>query len=348
MINSEFAKIEAIVLHKTGNKLNEEGIRFSKEPVRINELLEELLIKYFFSPFKQNEFYNLSHETDINLNEVYSYVSAIFDDPENLFEQSVNIAKHLYEQSVHPKIRGGELYVVYFKDCNIDGEPMDAVGIFKSETRETYLKIYPDGDGFGIDSDAGININKLDKGCLILNTEKEKGYLAAVVDNLSKGGEALYWIDDFLHLRARSDDYHNTQNAINFCKSFVVDHLPEEYEMSKIDQADMLNKSANFFKEKDYFDIEDFANEVIKAPELIEKFKSYKNQFEDERDMKISDEFEISDAAVKKQSRVLKSVIKLDKNFHIYVHGNRDMIENGTDEDNGMHYYKLFYKEEVS
>ena len=154
MINSEFAKIEAIVLHKTGNKLNEEGIRFSKEPVRINELLEELLIKYFFSPFKQNEYYNLSHETDINLNEVYSYVSAIFDDPENLFEQSVNIAKHLYEQSVHPKIRGGELYVVYFKDCNIDGEPMDAVGIFKSETRETYLKIYPDGDGFGIDSDA--------------------------------------------------------------------------------------------------------------------------------------------------------------------------------------------------
>ena len=120
MINSEFAKIEAIVLHKTGNKLNEEGIKFSKEPVKINDLLEEILLKYFFSPFKQNEFYNLSHETDLNLNEVYSYVSAIFEDPENLYEQSVNIAKHLYEQSVHPKIKGGEIYVVYFKDCNID------------------------------------------------------------------------------------------------------------------------------------------------------------------------------------------------------------------------------------
>ena len=39
------------------------------------------------------------------------------------------------------------------------------------------------------------------------------------------------------------------------------------------------------------------------------------------------DTFYISDAAVKKQSRSFKSVIKLDKNFHIYVH-----VEQGEDE----------------
>jgi hypothetical protein len=51
-----------------------------------------------------------------------------------------------------------------------------------------------------------------------------------------------------------------------------------------------------------------------------------------------------SESAVKKQARVFKSVIKLDKNFHIYVHGNRELIEQGTDEKGK--YYKVYYKEE--
>jgi hypothetical protein len=49
----------------------------------------------------------------------------------------------------------------------------------------------------------------------------------------------------------------------------------------------------------------------------------------------------LNEKAVKKQARVFKSVIKLDKNFHIYVHGNRNLIERGTDE-NGT-FYKICY-----
>ena len=346
MINPDFAKLESIVLHKIGNKLNEEGIRFSKSPIKTDEEINDLLLKYFFSPFKQNEYYNLYHDTDIKLNEIYSYVSTIFADNQELYEQSVNIAKHLYEQSVHPKIKNGEIYIAYFKDCMLDGESMNAVGIFKSETRDTYLKVYPSGDGFEIDSETGININKLDKGCLIFNTEAEKGYVIAVVDNLSKGNEAQYWIDNFLHVKTREDEYHHTQNVLNLCKSFVVENLPKEYEVTKADQADMLNQSIQFFKENDIFSLDDFAENVMKQPQIIETFKQYKQNYEDENEIKIADGFDISETAVKKQARVMKSVIKLDKNFHIYIHGKREMIERGYDETSGMHFYKLFYKEE--
>jgi len=38
------------------------------------------------------------------------------------------------------------------------------------------------------------------------------------------------------------------------------------------------------------------------------------------------DEFDISKEALKRQTRFLKSVLKLDKNFHIYIHGNRELI----------------------
>lgn len=346
MIITEQIEIQSIAVHNVGNKLNEEGIRFSKNELRTDESINNLLLTYFFSPFKSNEYYNLYHESDLKLNEVFSYVSDIFDNPHTLFDQSVNLAKHLYEQSVHPKVKGGELYVAYFRDCIVDGETVDAVGLFKSETKETFLKVYPQNDGFSIESEAGINIHKLDKGCLIFNTEREKGYLVSVVDNLNKGGEAQYWIDHFLHVKPRNDEYYQTKNVLSMCRSFVADKFPEQFEVTKADQAEMLNKSVKFFKENDNFDLDDFASEVMQAPDMISSFKSYKTEFEVEHGVQLTDNFDISNAAVKKQSKFFRSVIKLDKNFHIYVHGDQHQIVKGFDQQSGMNYYQLFYKEE--
>ena len=58
-----------------------------------------------------------------------------------------------------------------------------------------------------------------------------------------------------------------------------------------------------------------------------------------------NDIFAISPHAVKKQARVFKSVLKLDKNFHIYIHGDRSLIERGTEKD-GRKFYKIYYREE--
>jgi len=61
--------------------------------------------------------------------------------------------------------------------------------------------------------------------------------------------------------------------------------------------------------------------------------------------MAIQDQFAISESAVKKQARSLKRIIKLDKNFDILIHGTRDLIEQGIEED-GRKYYKIYYREE--
>lgn len=346
MITTEQVDIQSIALHYVGNKLNDEGIRFSKSELHTDDNINGLLFTYFLSPFKSDEYYNLYHDSDLNLNEVYAFASEIFDNPSLLYSHSVNLAKHLYEQSIHPKVKGGELYTVYFRDCIVDGETVDAIGLFKSETKDTFLKVYPQNESFVVESEAGININKLDKGCLIFNTERDKGYLISVVDNLNKGGEAQYWMDHFLHVRPRKDEYYQTKNVLSLCKNFVVQKLPSEFEMSKADQADLLNKSVKFFKENESFDMDNFANEVIQAPDVINSFKSYKTEFEVEHDIQLSDNFNISNAAVKKQSKVFKSVIKLDKNFHIYVHGDNEQIVKGFDPVSGMNFYQLFFKEE--
>jgi len=337
-------KIHKLVIHQVGNKLNEDGVRFSNsETSFIN--VEDSILKLVNASFNFEELYCFYFTPYLNLNPIYQFSSSIFDDVALLLDQSQNAARYLYDNSLHPKIKGGEFYTVYFKDCIIDGEKVDAVGLFKSENKDTFLKVYPSGDGFEIESEKGVNINKLDKGCLIFNTEKENGYVVAVVDNTNKGAEAHYWIDDFLHVRPRKDEYYDTQNILSLCKNFVTKGLPQQFEVSKADQVDFLNKSVQFFKEKESFDMAEFASEVIEQPDLIKSFNQYKSDFQKEREIQISDNFPISESAVKKQARSIKSIIKLDKNFHIYVHGSRELIEQGVDE-HGRKFYKIFYKEE--
>ena len=344
MLYKEYIGIKSIIVHEVGNKLNQENILFSKKTLSISKEMENVLINHFLLPFKSNEYFNFFHEIDINMNEVFVCISKIFKDEKTLQEQSVNLAKHLYEQSTHPQIKSGEFYTVYFKDCIIDGETVDAIGLFKSENKDTFLKVFSSGEGFEIETIQGNNINKLDKGCLIFNIEKEKGYIVSVVDNTSKGNNALYWIDDFLHIRQRKDEYHNTQNILSLCKNFAQKELPQQFDVTKAEQVDFLDKSIKFFKEKENFKMNEFTNEVLGNPEIIERFNQYSSSFQKDYDIEITDNFSISDSAVKKQNRLIKKVIKLDKNFDIYIHGNSELLEQG--EDKKGKYYKVYYNNE--
>ena len=313
----------------------------------MSDEVKNLLKTYFLFPFKSEEYFQLFHEDGVEQNDIYKAATAIFDDPDSLLEQSLYMAQHLYNQCNHPKIKDGEFYVVYFKDCVLDDEQVDAVGLFKAETKDSFLKIHQEDDKFVVESDFGFGLNKLDKGCLILNTEKERGYVLSVVDNTNRGGEAQYWMDDFLHCRQRKDEYYNTQSMLTLCKEFVTDYMPEQFEeVSKADQAEILNRSVNFFKENKTFEMEDFKQEVIGNEELIESFDTYKEEFQQANDMVVPDSFGISDSAIKKQSRNFKSVIKLDKNFHVYVHGDTKRIKKGVDPETGLNYYQLFFEEE--
>ncbi|MGN6267226.1 MAG: nucleoid-associated protein [Ginsengibacter sp.] len=349
MISYFNAKLKSISIHQSGNKFLEEKFILSSEPLSIkDEKLSKLLLQYFLGPFQKiNEIYRLSHPTsDLQLNEIYHFGDLIFNNPEQLHDSSLQIAKHLYDVSNHPKIKSGELYLCFFTDLQIEGEELDAIGIFKSESKEPYLKVIQKSREFEINYEQeAINIKKLDKGCLIFNTEKEEGYKVAVIDQ-TNSTEAAYWIDDFLKLKIRNDNYTQTNTVLKVYKDFVTKKIDEEFEISKTDKIDLLNRSIKYFKEKDQFDLDEFSNEVLANEQGIESFKRFKTNYEDEFETEIGDSFLISNTAVEKQARVFKSVLKLDKNFHIYIHGNKELIEKGYDEEMKMSYYKIYFKEE--
>lgn len=344
------ASLETVSVHHIGNQSQNEFYSLSDKPLELkDEIIQNLLTQYFLKPFeKTNEVYHFMHSSgDLNLNEVYHFAQEAFENEAKFHEASQQIAKHLYNVTNHPNIKPGELYVAYFKQVQIEGELLDAIGIFKSENKETYLKVYPEAEGFHIDyEENAININKLDKGALIFNTAQELGYKVVVIDNTNRGQDTVYWKDEFLQFKIRNDSFNQTNNTLSVYKNFVTQKLDDEFEISKADKIDLLNKSIKYFKEKETFDLEEFGSEVIGNDKAFESFKTFKSQYEQEFETPIADTFEISTNAVKKQQRVYKSVLKLDRNFHIYIHGDKELIEKGYDDSKHMNFYKVYFKEE--
>lgn len=335
--------LSKIIIHKVGNKINQESLILSQAEYPLDETMTELLQDFFLKSFKSEEQFHFYSDSYLVNNPVYSSASEIFEDISKFKEESENIAEHLYDVAENPRVQPGELFICYFEGEEIAGEKIDSIGIFKTESKVPFLKIQPEGETFEIEKDYGIGLTKLDKGCIIYNSFKETGYALSVIDT-NKNGDMYYWFEDFLKVKQRDNEYFHTQETLAVYKDFITKQLPQEFETTKADQAEFLNKSIEFFKEKEKFDYEEFTKEVLQDANVIESFGNFKSDYEQEMQVSISEEFAINESAVKKQSRGFKSIIKLDKNFSIYVHGDRKMIEQGQDE-NGK-YYRLYFEEE--
>ena len=344
MIDSSKVIIESVVIHQIGSRSEGEPMRFSKNLFKLQDedIVGDVLKNYFFNAFKSEEYFNFIDKDEPNyLNNI---VNDVFDNPQSFYENSIKAAEFLFEQSNHPKIKGGEFYMVLFRDCVIDGEIADALGIFKSENKDTFLKVYLKDENFELGAQQGINIKKLDKGCLVFNTERESGYKIRMVDNINKGNEARFWKDDFLGLQPREDNYYFTRDYLDLCKNFAGQVYNEEHDVPRPEQANFLNRSYEFFNKKDNFNQFDFEREVTQMPEITEAFNDFKSQLEEERAIAFNDSFDISKSAVKSEKKGFRSVLKLDKNFHVYIHGCQNYIERG--EEKGMNFYKLYFRNE--
>ena len=160
------------------------------------------------------------------------------------------------------------------------------------------------------------------------------------------GADADYWRNKFLSIKPKEDEYQETKTFFTKYKNYVSTELAENKEITKAEKIDLVNRTVEYFDDHDEFDKVDFERSVLEDENLINSFNSFTSKLMQE-DKPIADSFVISKSAVKKQKKSFKSVLKLDKNFHIYVHGNRNLIEHGYDEEKGKRFYKVFFDEEL-
>lgn len=345
------SELKQLFIHSVGNKTQDEFYSLSEKPFDLHkdELLHQLFKHYLLSPFiKVNEVYRLFHPSgDHTLNEVFQLATQFYDGRLDFKTFSQSIARYLYEVSNHPKIKRGEIYVAEIDNVQFEGESHRAIGIFKSENKNTFFTVSPLQEGFDVDfENQAVNIDSLDKGVIIINSEREEGFKILVIDQTSKA-DAIYWKDDFLQVTARNDSYQKTANIMKVYKDFVIEKIDETFEVGPSDKIELLNKATAYLNTHETFDLEEFGEEVIRNPQAMDLFRNQKEYFEDEYDMVIGESFDISDKAVKKIKSSFKNVIKLDKNFKINILGNKERIESGYDQEKGLNYYKLYFENEV-
>ena len=349
MLNLYSAQIESLSLHRVGNKSRNESIFLSERPYALNDEISVLLKEYFFKPFREKEenYFKLWHEVDVEFNEIYKAANTLFQDPSQAHSISKQITTHLFEQSNHPHIKNGEVYVTLFSNVLVDNQKVNALGIFKSELKHDFLEFEEQSKNLEILVRQGININKLDKGCLVLDLEKENGYKVLSMD--SNRYDTKYWLENFLGVEPLTDENFYTKNYLKFCQGFAKDVvLPAE---DKQQEVLFMNRAVNHFAKNDAFEESSFLNEVMDNPELIPEFKHYKVEKGPKYSIEDVSNFDIANKAVSDARKKIKNVISLDTNIQIKMdfinpESAEKFVEKGWDEERQMYYYLVYFNKE--
>lgn len=348
MLDISSANLRKMATAWVGNKSRYEGVNVPEQTLTaMNDIVHEMATTAFLRPFENNEeFFYFHHEEDVSNHPVFQCCTNIFNDPENLATEMPTLVQRLYEYSELPKIKGGEFFVAYFDDLLLAGEPVQAIALVKIQNKDAYLKTERAGNAFALSVMEGISTGKLETAAIVFNLDESEGYRIAAIDTVSKKDERSFWKDEFLRIRPIEDNYFNTRHYINLSSEFIKDKLPHKFGIDRADQIDMLYKSGLYFKENDMFEVDDFASTLFPEEEQQEAFKEYRDTYSKAYAAPLEDQFDISKQAAKKEARLLKSVIKLDKNFSINVNGRRDLIERGYDEEKGKKFYKIYFDDE--
>ena len=331
----KLGSISATVVQRVGNKNNGDGVAFAEELCPI-EGVEGLLLKLIKSSFKFDDWKHFTYIDTLETNHAFRFVSKIFEDRDCLIKQANNLARHLYEQSIHPNIKIGEFYVVYLEKCEIDGIETNAVGLFKSESRETVLTVRMESNRLVLSSEEGMRLKKWEKGAVVFNVEKENGYKVAVVDNTTSKDDAHYWTDNFLHVEDFHDDYHQTQELSEFCAGY----LKQLHEKSVLDCAIAARKTSELLASEGIVEIERLPSLLCETEEQMADFLTYRETYEQDHGP-LSSEVKVKPKAVKSKNVMKMNTLRLGSDFEVKVLNSSAHIEKG--EEKGKKYYKLYY-----
>lgn len=346
-VNLKNARLTALTLARVGNPAEEHTLQTSRELCRFAEGDAEILTACFLKPFRALEPHRLHHHSDVAKNELFGYASAIFNDNASLLENGAHIARLLHSKSHHPNIKPGDLCISLLEDLIVEGGCVQGIGIIKSETTAPFLQILAvDGD-LRLTTQQGIYPDKMDKGCLILNHRQEDGFVVYLFDKSGTG--AHFWTRDFAQaIPVKSDDY-LTRRYSELAVAFAEKGLPEESPQPK--RLEVAKSAIDYLSQAESFDLAEFRERALGQPDLIERFDSFKSEFEEERGLELDEKFAVSKPEAKKAKKRLKSRLKLDVGVDVkfssgFIDQSDRFLERGFDEDKHMQYLKVYFHRE--
>lgn len=341
MIDFSYAKMRQIIVHFVGNKAQEQGYEIADNIIEeLDEEMTVVLNEIFLSPFKSETTNHFSHSTSLDYNEAYNYIRKIFNEETSFFEGSVDLLKQLYEASSHPNVKSGDLWLIYLNECIIEGELTDAIGIFKVENKEVFLKNEFNQQSVTIGYEKGITKKDIDKACIVFNLQEKDGYRVVALDNLTRG-ESVYWKQHFLGIEKVLDDTLLAESFVNICAEFV-----KKDDESLVGKSTFIKEAQEYLEVQPEINLEDFADTLVEESKQ-EEFKTVVANYEKTHAVTFPDNFKVNEKNKEAFSKKVKNKIKINNNISIVVKDvnqltEKDMVE-GFDEVEKRKYIKIYY-----
>ncbi len=338
-----------IVLAKVGNPQRDEPLQTSREVFKAKEEDREALTALFLKPFKNLLAHRFHHHSSLDQHEINNCAKAIFASPNGLLEKGCDIAKRLYSKSNHPNIKAGDLCIALIDDIEVNNEMVQGLCILKSESVVPFLSISAEDGDLRLSHEQGINPEKIDKGCLILDFWPKKGYYVLTFDR--SGAESRFWVREFLGLQAVPDSAFLTNTYADMAVSFVEQAQPADEEAPPWDVCSAAQDAITFFDEREHFDLQEFEEKVLKTPDAVAKFAEHRTRVEEEQGQPLESSFEISPKDLKKAKKRIGAVLKLDTGVEIHVKSSfasANVIERGFDDGKGMKFIKVYYNQDLA
>jgi 37-kD nucleoid-associated bacterial protein len=344
------ASATRLVLAKVGNPQREEPLQTSKEVFDIAEADQAALTGIFLKPFKNLMAHRFTHHSSLAKHEMNNCAKALFGDQDDLLKHGCEIAKHLYSKSNHPNIKAGDLCIAYIKEIHIEGELVQGLCILKSESVTPFLTITTKDGDLRISTEQGIHPEKIDKGCLIIDYWGTKGYYVLTFDR--SGTDARFWTRDFLGVEAVPDSAFLTNAYAKMAVSFIEEQKPEE-DTPPWETCNTARQALDYFDERERFDLQEFEQEVLKEPDMVERFQQHRSRMEEEQGQPLETSFEISKKDVTKARKRISATLKLDTGVEIHVKSSLStevdpVLERGYDDKKGLKFIKVYYNNELA
>ncbi|HRJ09909.1 MAG TPA: nucleoid-associated protein [Prosthecobacter sp.] len=339
-----------IVLAKVGNPQRQEPLQTSRQVFDIAEADQEVLTALFLKPFKNLIAHRFVHHASLDHHEMHRCSRALFADPSRMLETGVEIARRLHAKSNHPNIKSGDLCIVFIKEIHIEGELVNGLCILKSESVVPFLSITTQDGDLHLSTQQGIQPEKIDKGCLILDYQGAKGGYVLTFDR--SGEDTKFWVREFLGVEAVPDSAFLTNAYAKMAVSFIEEHKPAG-DTPPWDTCNAAREALAYFEEREQFDLGEFEQEVLKSPDAVAAFEDHRARVVEEQGQPLDTRFEISKKDITKAKRRIGAVLKLDTGVEIHVKSTLStehdpVLERGYDDAKGMKFVKVYYKEQLT
>lgn len=334
MLEVSESKLTQYVVHFVGDTLVLGDGVFSQPET----MLEAAFTQLAFNKIDLEQQYEFFHESNIGLNEVYTFVNSIFDQDSSFYEQSKHIANHLKSVSQHPNIKNGELFIGLFDNCLWHTEVKKVIAIVKIDEKEMFLDVKNEQNKMIVNGIDGINVKKINNMAVIMDMGPDVA--PAVFMKTKKKEDVVYWQERFLKIKVADEHYHKTNLALTECKKYII----KEENYTNTEKLGYLNKTLDYFRNEEEFQVDSYIETVFEKTDSVQKdiivnsVKAY--------------ETVISESAIAKAEKTYKRKIKLDSNIEIQVNVRDieqidELIEVGFDESTNRKFYKIYFQEEI-